>query len=80
MSQSTILNSLTIDARRSLTRQLTHSRFLSAIEIDIFDVEGVDMAWQVTEDGETDVNEEVGAAAGDHKDADGRKEDGDDDD
>ena len=32
----------------------------------------MNMAWYVAQDGEADVDEEVGAAAGDHVDADGR--------
>jgi hypothetical protein len=52
--------------------------FILALVEDIFEVEGVDVAREETEDGEADVNEEVGAAACDEEDTEGRKEDGDD--
>lgn len=37
------------------------------------------MAWNVTEDGETDVDEQVSTAAGDHEDAHRRDKDSDED-
>lgn len=43
------------------------------------DVQGVDDSGDVTEDGEEDVDEEVGAAAALEEDADGGEEDGEDD-
>jgi hypothetical protein len=47
-----------------------------ALVVDVFDVEGMDMAGEETEDCEADVDEEVGAAAGNEEDADGREEEG----
>lgn len=43
------------------------------------DVQGVDDSGDVTEDGEEDVDEEVGTAAALEEDADGGEEDGEDD-
>lgn len=43
------------------------------------DVQSVDDSGDVTEDGEEDVDEEVGAAAALEEDAEGREEDGEDD-
>lgn len=39
--------------------------------VDEQDVEGVDVAWEVSEDGEDDVDQEIGVAAGDEEDSDG---------
>jgi hypothetical protein len=43
------------------------------------DVQGVDDSWNVTEDGQEDVDEEVGIATTFQKHTDGRNEDGEDD-
>jgi len=43
---------------------------VAAPHVDVFDVEGVDMARDKGQHREADVNEEVGAAAGDEKDTD----------
>jgi hypothetical protein len=42
---------------------------LSLLDLDILDVEGVDVSGQVAEEGQADVDEEVGAAAADEEDA-----------
>lgn len=47
----------------------------TTIEIDVFEIEGVDMAGEVTQKGETDVDQEVGATTGNHEDSDGWEED-----
>ena len=44
---------------------------LSSIKVDVFDIERVDVAWDVTKERQADVDEEVGAAASDHEDANG---------
>jgi hypothetical protein len=41
------------------------------LTIHVFNVEGVDVAWEVAENRQSDVDEEVGAAACDAVDADG---------
>ena len=45
---------------------------LAAIEVNVFDVECMNMPWDVTEKSEANVDEEVSAAAGDQEDAHGR--------
>lgn len=52
-----------------LAGQLAQATLLFAVEVHVFEVEGVDVAREVAEDGQADVDEEVGAAAGDHVDA-----------
>ena len=79
-SSPTGLNVIRIDARGALGGKLAQASLLPAIEIDILKVEGVDVTWDVAETCEADVDQEVGAAAGDHVNADGRQEDGYEDD
>jgi hypothetical protein len=42
-----------------------------AFVVDIHQVKCVNMAWEVAKDGEADVDQEVGTAAGDEEDGDG---------
>ena len=65
------LHILTIHAGRPFLHQPAHFRLAASLEVDILEVEGVDVAGEVAEDGQADVDEEVGAAAGDEEDADG---------
>jgi len=69
-----------VDARCGISSELTESALLAAIKVDIFEVEGMDMTWNVTKDCEADVDEEVSTTSRDHENADGRNEDGDEDD
>lgn len=46
-AQSTRLNALAVDTRSTLIGQLTKTALLATIEVDVFQVEGVDMAGQV---------------------------------
>lgn len=50
------------------------SCFLLALVVDVFDVEGVDVAWEVSEECQADVDEEIGAAASHEENANGRNE------
>jgi len=43
---------------------------LATVKVDVFHVEGMDVAGDVSEDSQADVDEEVGSASGDHEDAD----------
>ena len=51
---------------------MAKSALLPAIEIDVFYVEGVNVAGKVSEEGETNVDEEVSAASCNHEDTDWR--------
>ena len=78
-SPTTALDSVRIYARCPSGCELAQSTLLASIEIDVFDVEGVDVTWNVAEDGETDVDEQIGAATRDYEDADRWDEEGDED-
>ena len=73
------LDSVGIDAGRIVGCELAQSTLLATVEVDVFEVEGVDVTWDISKDGETDVDEEIGTAARDHKYSDRREEDGDED-
>lgn len=68
----TTLYTIRVHAGRSLAGQLAMSGAIAAVKVDIFDVEGVDVARNISEEGQRDVDEQVGAAAGHHEHADGR--------
>jgi hypothetical protein len=55
-----------------MSSERAESRFLAAIEVDIFNVECMNVPRDVTENSEEDVDEEVNAAAGDQEDTHGR--------
>lgn len=74
------LDSVRIDAGRIVGCKLTQSALLATVKVDVFEVEGVDVTWEISEDGETDVDDEIGTASRDHEYSDGREEDGDEDD
>jgi len=78
-SPTTALDSVRIYARCPSGCELAQSTLLASIEIDVFDVEGVDVTRNVAEDGETDVDEQIGAATRDYEDADRWDEEGDED-
>jgi len=63
--------------RRRDGAALTNGR--PAVEVDIFEVESMNVSWDITQETQAKVDEEIGAAAGDDVDADGRQEDGDED-
>ena len=62
----TILHSVGVDARSVLSCQLSMSCALAAIEVDVFEVESVDMARDVTEKCKADIYTEIGSAASHH--------------
>ena len=55
----TILNSVAVHPRCRLASQLTMSRTFASIEVDVFEVKGVDVARNVPKKGEADVDAEV---------------------
>lgn len=63
-----ILNSIRVDARRGLARQLAISCTITSIEVDIFDVEGMDVAWDVAEESKADVDTKISTTSGNHSD------------
>lgn len=40
------------------------SRTIATVKVDVFDVEGMNVSGKVTQESEADVDQEVGAAAG----------------
>ena len=56
------------------------SRAVAAVEVDIFEIEGVNVARNVAKEGEADVDKQIEATSGDHEDTDWRKQDCDQDD
>jgi len=75
-----VLHTVRVDTRRSASGKLTVSRALATVKVDIFEVERVDVARKISEEGQADVDEEVGTTACDHKHTHGRQENGDEDD
>jgi len=68
---ATSLHVVAVHAGGSRRRDTPLSRLLAAVIVDILDVEGMEVARDVTEYREADVDEEVGAAPGHEEDADG---------
>lgn len=66
-----ILHLLTIHARRRLSIIDARPYLIPPLDVHVLEVKGVDVAGEVTEEREQDVDEEVDAAAGDEEDADG---------
>lgn len=79
-SLSSALDILRVDARRTLLHNGAETRLIATVIVLVLQVEGVDVAWEVAETGEADVDEEVGAASGDQEDTHRWDEDGDDND
>lgn len=79
-SCTTSLDIVGIDAWYRIGCELAKSALLAAVEVDIFDVEGMNVTWNVAEECEANVDKKVGTAACDHEDANRRDEDGDEDD
>lgn len=77
---SPVLDILGVDSRGVLQHSVAETDLVAAVEVYVFKVERVDVAWEVAEAGEADVDEEVGAASGNEKDTDRGDEDGDDND
>ena len=71
MVQPAILHLLAVHARRGAGRDYAGPGVLTALEVDVFEVEGVYVTGEVAKDGESDIDEEVGAAACDEEDAEG---------
>ena len=57
-----ILHLLAIHTRRRACIVDASAYLVAPLHVHIFDVEGVDVAGEVAEDGEGDIDEEVGAA------------------
>ena len=74
------LDPIRVDAWRRTTGELSVSRAVATVKVDVFDVKGVDVAWDVTEKGQTDVDKEIKSASSDHGDTHGREKNGDEDD
>lgn len=77
MPQPPGLNPVTVDPASPPLIQLAQAPLLATMEVHILEVERVDVPREVAQQREADVDEEVGAAARDQEDADGREEDGD---
>jgi hypothetical protein len=60
---SSILHFLAVDAGRGTCIVDSGAHFVAALHVDVFDVEGVDVAGEKTEERKEQVDEEVGAAA-----------------
>ena len=78
--RTTALDSVGVNARRIFGCKLAQSALFAAIEVNVFDVKGVDVTWNIPKNGEADVDEQISTAAGDHEYADGREEDCDEND
>lgn len=55
-SLTAALDPIRVNARRVFRCELAESALFAAVEEDVFDVEGVDVAWDVAEDCETDID------------------------
>lgn len=66
---SSILHLLAIHARRKSSVIYACANLVTTFNINIFDIERVDMSWYDAKKCEKDVDEQVGAAAGDEEDA-----------
>jgi hypothetical protein len=64
-----ILHLLTIHTRRQSSIIYPRPNLISALHVHVFEIEGVNMPWKIAEEREKEVDEEVGAAAGDEEDA-----------
>lgn len=64
---ATTLHTVRVHTGSRLISQATNARASAAVKVNVFDVEGVDVAGQISEDRETDVDKEVCAAARDHE-------------
>lgn len=76
---SSILNVIGVNTGRMIGCELAKSALLPPVEVNIFDIEGVDVAWNVAEEREADIDKEVGATACYHEDAHWGEEDSDED-
>lgn len=63
--ESTVLHPIRIDGRCRAAGELSMPRSVSSVEVHVFDIEGVDVAGEITQERETDVDEEIKSAAGD---------------
>jgi hypothetical protein len=63
---STTLHSVTVDTGCHLSSQLPVSCTFASVEVDIFNIEGVDVTRDVAEESQADVDKQVHATASDH--------------
>ena len=67
-----ILDAVAVDARSSVPGQLSVSCSFSSIEVDVFEIEGMNVTRYVAKERETDIDAEICPAACYHCDTDGR--------
>jgi len=77
ITRATSLYTIGIHAR-CVCRSDARAALITALEVDVFDIEGVNVAWEVAKNCETDVDAQVGSASCYKEDTDWRNEDGDD--
>lgn len=74
MTPSTIVDSVAENTWSGSGFDNSCSCLLLALVVDVFHVEGVDVAWEISEDCQADVDEKVGAATSHEEDSDWRYE------
>lgn len=79
VASAATLDAVRIDARGAIGGQGAQPGTPAAVKVDVFEVEGVDVTGDVAEEGQADVDQQVGAAAGHHEHAHRREDDGDKD-
>jgi len=72
-----ILDALAVDSRRARGSVAALTSLPAAVIVDPFQVEGVDMAGEVTKNGQADIDQKISTAARDDEDTDRRQENGD---
>lgn len=54
---------LAVNTRRGLRVVDARADLIAPLDVHVFDVEGVDVAWEIAQDRQQDVDQEIGAAA-----------------
>lgn len=70
ITPATSVDIVRVDTRGATAVIDASGGLVATVVVDVFEVEGVDVAWEVAQKGETDVDEEVSAAACDDVDTD----------
>lgn len=73
------LDAVAVDAGRTRCGEAALACLLPAVIVDVFEIEGVDVARDVAQNGQANVDQEISTTARDDVDADRRAEDGDED-
>ena len=68
---ATALDAIAVHTSGGARVEDAHASLVAALEVDVFDVEGVDVTGQHAEEGEQEVDAQVGAAAGNEEYAEG---------